>query len=65
MLKETKFVWMNEWKPPMKIKVQVAIESDDATGETVEEVMQLERGSLRPEELGFTLAEARSLLRGV
>ena len=49
----------------MKIKVQVIVESDDGTGEVVQEIAQLERGRLRPEELGLTLAEAKGLLEGL
>jgi hypothetical protein len=49
----------------MKLKVQVVIESDGGTTETVQNVVHLERASLRPEDLGLTLAEAKTLLEGV
>lgn len=49
----------------MKVKVQIVIESDGGTTEAVENVVNLERGSLRPEDLGLTLAEAKTLLEGV
>jgi len=45
--------------------VQVIIESDDGVGEMVQEIAKLERGQLRPEELGLTLAEAKGLLEGL
>jgi hypothetical protein len=49
----------------MKIRVQVLIESE--TGETngVENIVCLERRDLLPENLGLTLAEAKSILSGV
>jgi hypothetical protein len=49
----------------MKVKVQVVIESEGGDPETVEEVAVLERGALRPAELGLTLAEAKNLLHNV
>jgi len=49
----------------MKIKVQVVIESESGSQEAVEEVACLERDALRAAELGLTLAEAKSLLRGL
>jgi len=49
----------------MKIRVQVIVESDDGVGEIVQEIAQLERGQLRPEELGLTLAETKGLLEGL
>src|SRR6266508_2197685 len=49
----------------MKIRVQVIVESDDGVGEMVQEIAQLERGQLRPEELGLTLTEAKGLLEGL
>ncbi len=42
----------------MKIKLQVIIEADDGQTETIQEIAQLERGVLRPSELGLTLVEA-------
>jgi hypothetical protein len=49
----------------MKIKIQITIESDEGNPEVPQEVAQLNRGSLRPESLGLTLAEARSILAGI
>jgi hypothetical protein len=49
----------------MKIRVQVIVESDDGVGEVVQDIARLERGRLRPEELGLTLAEAKGLLEGL
>src|SRR5262245_5353738 len=49
----------------MKIRVQVIVESDDGAGEVVQEIARLERGQLRSEELGLTLAEAKGLLEGL
>ncbi len=46
----------------MKIKVQIVIESDSGDPKAVENIACLERGILRPEELGLTLAEAKDLL---
>jgi hypothetical protein len=49
----------------VKIRIQVVIDAEDGEAEKIEDVARLERSSLRPEELGLTLAEARSLLRGM
>jgi hypothetical protein len=49
----------------MKIKIQITIESDAGNPEVVQEVVQLDRGTLRPETLGLTLAEARSMPAGI
>jgi hypothetical protein len=48
----------------MKIKIQITVESDKGQ-EVVQEVAHLDRGTLRPETLGLTLAEARSILAGI
>jgi len=48
----------------MKVKVQVIIESDGGTAETVENIVCLERGALQPENLGLTFAEAKAILAG-
>ncbi len=50
---------------PMKIRIQVVIETEDGAPEIVEEVACLERDSLQPETLGLTLTEAKDALRGV
>lgn len=49
----------------MKIRIQVVIETENGKPEKIEEIAQLERGSLRPEELGLTLAEAKAMLHAV
>jgi hypothetical protein len=49
----------------MKIKIQITIESDKCQPEVVQQVAHLDRGTLRPETLGLTLAEARSILAGI
>jgi hypothetical protein len=49
----------------MKIKVQIVIESDAKNTPSVENLVCLESGTLRPEELGLTLAEAKNLLNKV
>ena len=49
----------------MKVKVQVVIEADGGATEAVENIVCLERGSLRPSGLGITLAEAKAILAGV
>jgi hypothetical protein len=49
----------------MRIRIQVVIEGENGDEETVEEVGCLERGALRPEELGLTLCEAKQLLHAV
>jgi len=50
---------------PMKIKVQVVIESDSGDTKAVENIACLDRRTLRSEELGLSLAEARDLLESV
>jgi hypothetical protein len=49
----------------MKLKLQLIIESDSGETEGVQEVTKLERHSLRPENLGLMLSEAKKLLQGV
>ena len=49
----------------MRIRIQVVIEGENGHEETIEEVGCLERGALRPEELGLTLCEAKQLLHAV
>src|SRR3954452_5944522 len=48
----------------MRIKVQITLESGEGESEMVE-VARLERGPLRPDTLGLSLAEARSILAGL
>lgn len=49
----------------MKIRIQVVIEAENGKPEKIEEIARLERSTLRPEELGLTLAEAKTLLRNM
>ena len=49
----------------MKVRVQVVIEAEGAAPEVVRDVARWERGRLRPEALGLTLAEAKGLLEGI
>jgi hypothetical protein len=49
----------------MKLKVQLIIESDSGETEVVQEVAKLERHSLRLENLGLMLSEAKELLQEV
>lgn len=49
----------------MKVKIQVVIESDNHDTPITEEIACIQRGSLSPETLGMTLAEAKDLLANV
>lgn len=49
----------------MKVKVQVVVETDKGESQVVKEVAQIERGVLQPENLGLSLAEAKTLLQNV
>ena len=49
----------------MKVRIQMVIEAEDGKSEKVEDIARLERGSLRQEELGLTLAEAKVVLHGM
>jgi len=46
----------------MKVSIRIVVETDDGYTCITHEVAQRERGSVRPEELGLTLAEANDLL---
>jgi len=46
----------------MKFRILIAIESEKGEPERVHEVAKLERRTLKTEELGLTLAEAKSIL---
>jgi hypothetical protein len=48
----------------MKITVQISVKSGEGESEMVE-VARLDRGSLRPDTLGLSLTEARSILAGL
>src|SRR5260221_9156182 len=55
----------SKWRPAMKITIQITVESDDGQLNVCQEVAHLDRGTLRPETLGLTLAAARSILAGI
>lgn len=46
----------------MKFKVQLVIESESGDIQSTQEVAQIEKGNLQPENLGLTLAQAKELL---
>jgi hypothetical protein len=48
----------------MRLTVQITVESGGGESETLE-VARMERGSLRPDTLGLSLAEARAILTGL
>src|SRR5260370_42616340 len=54
----------NRQEPAMKVRIQVVIEAENGAPEKGEEIARLERGALCAEELGLTLAEAKTLLHG-
>jgi hypothetical protein len=49
----------------MKLRLQLLVESDTGEVVTTEEVGQMERHSLRPEDVGLTLAEAKQMLGSI
>ena len=49
----------------MRVRIQMVFEANNGEPEKVEEIARLERGSLRPEELGLTLGETKGLLHGM
>jgi hypothetical protein len=49
----------------MEITVQIMVKSRAGEPERIQEVARLERGTLRPDTLGLSLAEARSILAGL
>jgi hypothetical protein len=49
----------------MKITVQIAVQSDEGQAAVIQEVACLERSALRPDTLGLSLVEARSILAGL
>ena len=49
----------------MEIKVQISVNSEVGQLEVIQQVAHLERGALRPDTLGLSLAEARSILAGL
>src|SRR5690242_13577519 len=46
----------------MEIKVQISVSSEAGQPEVIQQVARLERGTLRSDTLGLSLAEARSIL---
>ncbi len=49
----------------MKIKIQIVVESDNGDAQVTQEIMQISRGALQPENLGLKLAEAKTLLQSL
>lgn len=47
----------------MKIKIQVVVELENGKTQVIQEVAQIERGALQSENLGLSLAEAKTLLQ--
>src|SRR3954454_15646640 len=50
---------------PMKLRIQIIVEADGQAAEVLQEIAAIERGPLRPADVGLTLAEAKDLLQGV
>ena len=46
----------------MKFKIQLVVESESGETQLIQEVLQIEKGHLQPENLGLSLAEAKELL---
>ncbi|MBW4688007.1 MAG: hypothetical protein KME40_23675 [Komarekiella atlantica HA4396-MV6] len=46
----------------MKFKIQVVVESESGETQLIQEVLQIEKGDLQPENLGLTLAQGKQLL---
>lgn len=49
----------------MRVRIQVIIDVDESGHEVLHEVATLARGTLQPDSLGLTLAEAKAMLQGV
>jgi hypothetical protein len=49
----------------MKIKIYVAIESEDGKPDVVDQIACIERGDLTPGTMGMTLSEVKSVLHGI
>ena len=49
----------------VKIKIQIVVESADGSEQAIQEVAEIKRGSLQPENLGLRLTEAKTLLQQV
>jgi hypothetical protein len=46
----------------VKFKIQVVVESESGETQLIQEVLQIEKGNLQPENLGLTLAQGKELL---
>jgi hypothetical protein len=46
----------------VKFKIQVVVESDSGETQLIQEVLEIEKGNLQPENLGLTLAQSKELL---
>ncbi|MBD2451267.1 hypothetical protein H6G76_29910 [Nostoc sp. FACHB-152] len=46
----------------MKFKIQVVVESESGETQLIQEILQIEKGNLQPENLGLTLAQGKELL---
>ncbi len=49
----------------MKVKIQIVVESDHGDSQVAQEIMEISRDSLQPENLGLKLAEAKTLLQSL
>jgi hypothetical protein len=49
----------------VKVKIQIVVESDHGDSQVVQEIMEISRGSLHPENLGLKLAEAKTSLQSL
>ena len=47
----------------MKLRIQIVVESDSGDTQIIQEVTQINRNCLQPENLGLSLAEAKILLQ--
>lgn len=46
----------------MKFKIQLVVESESGETQLIQEVLQIKKGHLQPENLGLSLIEAKELL---
>jgi uncharacterized protein YlzI (FlbEa/FlbD family) len=46
----------------VKFKIQVVVESESGETQLIQEILQIEKGNLQPENLGLTLAQGKELL---
>jgi hypothetical protein len=47
----------------VKFKVQIVVESESGETQFIQEVAQIEKGHLQPDNLGLTLVQAKELLQ--